>query len=116
MRQTMQLVLLALIILILFGFWITRYRTKMAHLQGTAGVETFKTASTPEVVAYHPEDWQKIDDEIRDSTYGILHSVIVVQNDQQVFEKYYNKWQPHEIHDLQSATKSVVSLLIGIAI
>lgn len=60
--------------------------------------------------------WEAIHADIEQGQYGILHSVIVQQGGHTIFEKYYNGWQPHQIHDLQSSTKSVVSLLIGIAI
>jgi len=56
--------------------------------------------------------------QIRTGTYGDISSVIIYKGNQLVFEEYYthkkNKYRPTEVHGLQSATKSITSLLIGI--
>ena len=45
-----------------------------------------------------------------------LYSVVISQNDQVVFEQYFNGKNDEELFNNQSLTKSVVSLLVGIAI
>ena len=45
-----------------------------------------------------------------------LYSVVVSQNDQIVYARYFNGKSARELFNNQSLTKSVVSLLIGIAI
>ncbi len=45
-----------------------------------------------------------------------LHSVLVARRGRLVFEKYYNRRTRHTPHDIRSATKSITSLLTGIAI
>ncbi|MGB3542092.1 serine hydrolase domain-containing protein [Rubrivirga sp.] len=45
-----------------------------------------------------------------------LHSMLVVRNGLLVFEEYYNGYGRGNPHDLRSATKSITSLLTGIAI
>jgi len=45
-----------------------------------------------------------------------IHSVIVVRNGHIVWEEYLRGWRPHRPHEIQSCTKSVTSVLIGIAI
>lgn len=45
-----------------------------------------------------------------------LHSILVVRNGLLVFERYYNGFGPYNPHDIRSATKSITSLLTGVAI
>lgn len=45
-----------------------------------------------------------------------LHSMLVVRNGRLVFERYYNGFGRDNPHDLRSATKSITSLLTGVAI
>jgi len=45
-----------------------------------------------------------------------LHSVIVVKNDQILLEEYFNGHTIDQQHDLRSATKSIRSILLGIAV
>lgn len=46
----------------------------------------------------------------------LTHSLIIFQNGKNIFEKYYNSYNADKLNNLKSATKSIVSLLIGIAI
>ncbi|NBW36205.1 MAG: class C beta-lactamase-related serine hydrolase [Cytophagia bacterium] len=59
-----------------------------------------------------------IANQIRTGDYGDVSSVIIYKGDQLIFEEYYThkkaKYRPTEVHGLQSATKSIASLLIGI--
>lgn len=45
-----------------------------------------------------------------------VESLIVYSNGEIIFEKYYNGFNKDSLHPIQSQTKSIVSLLIGIAI
>jgi CubicO group peptidase (beta-lactamase class C family) len=45
-----------------------------------------------------------------------LHSLQIVRNGYLVVDKYFNGWSPDRVHTLQSDTKSITSLLVGIAI
>ncbi len=45
-----------------------------------------------------------------------LHSVLLVQNGQLIIEEYFNKNSVDKLHDLRSTTKSIRSILMGIAI
>jgi len=48
--------------------------------------------------------------------FGAIHSLLIVKGGYLVFEKYYNGASATQSHELQSATKSVASVLAGIAI
>ncbi len=48
--------------------------------------------------------------------YGDIHSVLVLRNGTLVFERYYGTSHLNDIHTLQSVTKSVTALLVGMAI
>lgn len=44
-----------------------------------------------------------------------MHSFIVVRNGTVLIERYYNGFDISDLHDLRSATKSILSVLLGIA-
>lgn len=48
--------------------------------------------------------------------YPNVHSILVSQNGQMVYEQYFNGFKSDSLHDTRSAFKSVTSLLAGIAI
>ena len=45
-----------------------------------------------------------------------IHSVLLIKNDQIIIEEYFDKNNIDTQHDLRSATKSIISILLGIAI
>jgi len=45
-----------------------------------------------------------------------LHSVLLVKNNQLILEEYFNGHTATKLHDLRSTTKSIRSILLGIAI
>jgi len=45
-----------------------------------------------------------------------IHSLLVIRNDHKVLDAYFYPFQKNYVHDLASVTKSITSLLIGIAI
>jgi CubicO group peptidase (beta-lactamase class C family) len=47
---------------------------------------------------------------------GALHSLLVVREGRLVVEEYFHGWQPDDLHRIASCTKSLSSLLVGIAI
>jgi len=47
---------------------------------------------------------------------GALHSLLLVRDGKLVVEEYFHGWRADELHRLASVTKSVDSLLVGIAI
>lgn len=46
----------------------------------------------------------------------LTHSLLIIRSGKNIFEKYYNGYGAEKLNNLKSATKSITSLLIGIAI
>lgn len=45
-----------------------------------------------------------------------IHSLLLARNGELILEKYFLHYNPDKTHDLRSSTKSITSLLVGIAI
>ncbi|MBN2089789.1 serine hydrolase [candidate division KSB1 bacterium] len=45
-----------------------------------------------------------------------IHSILIVKNNKLVLEEYFDQYNSQKKHDLRSVTKSITSLLLGIAI
>ena len=52
----------------------------------------------------------------RDSKYQNIHGVLIVKDGKLVFEEYFYGYQRDDNHNLASVTKSITSLLVGLAI
>jgi CubicO group peptidase (beta-lactamase class C family) len=52
---------------------------------------------------------------IEAGAYGDVHSLLVVRRGQLVSESYFRGWSDEALHEMYSVTKSVTSLLVGIA-
>lgn len=55
-------------------------------------------------------------DKIVSGTYSNIHSVLIAKGNKLVFEEYFYDYGRDSLHEMRSATKSVVSALVGIAI
>ena len=53
---------------------------------------------------------------IRQEQIKGMDSLLVAINNELVLEEYFAGWERNDIHDLRSSTKSITSLLAGIAI
>jgi CubicO group peptidase (beta-lactamase class C family) len=53
---------------------------------------------------------------IIDGTYPNVHSVLIIKDGKLVFEEYFYEYDRSKLHELRSATKSIISALTGIAI
>jgi CubicO group peptidase (beta-lactamase class C family) len=53
---------------------------------------------------------------IIDGTYPNVHSVLIIKDGKLVFEEYFYEYDRNKLHELRSATKSIISALTGIAI
>lgn len=80
------------------------------------GQDDLLPAGSPEAVGLDFSYLDRVSRHFSEEVDHKLHSMLVVRNGLLVFEQYYNGFGPHNPHDLRSATKSITSLLTGIAI
>ena len=69
--------------------------------------------NTPQIDVSDLED---ISNSIRSGKYGGMHSAIIIKEGYLVFEEYFNGSNSNHVHIMASATKSVTSVIIGIAV
>lgn len=84
-------------------------------LRPPAPVSSWEIAS-PTSVAIDPGSLEKTVRAVARGEAGLLHSLILVRHGKLVLEEYFHGYDRHDLHPIQSCTKSVASLLIGIAI
>ncbi|MBN1326392.1 MAG: serine hydrolase [Candidatus Cloacimonetes bacterium] len=53
---------------------------------------------------------------IRNKKFGMMNSLLIFKNNELVLEEYFGGFNRNKLHQLQSITKSITSLLIGIAV
>ena len=53
---------------------------------------------------------------IRDNTYQRVHSVLLIKDGKLVFEEYFDGRHRYQAHPMHSVSKSVTSILVGIAV
>ena len=85
--------------------------------------------ATPEQAGFGADMGEAIDEGVRDGRFENLHGVVIARGGKIVLERYYVgedetmgrplgaiAFGPNELHDMRSVTKSIVSLLYGIAL
>jgi CubicO group peptidase (beta-lactamase class C family) len=55
-------------------------------------------------------------EEVAQETHKNIHSILLIRHGKLVLEEYFYQYDREKLHQLRSATKSVVSALVGIAI
>jgi CubicO group peptidase (beta-lactamase class C family) len=88
-----------------------------------------QSIAPPQELGFAGDLAEKLDAGVRSGLLRGLHSVVVVRSGRPVLERYYEgeddawgralgrvSFEPDTLHDLRSVTKSVVSLLYGIAL
>ena len=58
----------------------------------------------------------RLDDYIHEHRYRLVNSVLVYENDELIFERYYNSFTPERRNNLKSVWKSIISLTLGICV
>ena len=53
---------------------------------------------------------------VKNGNFGQIHGILIVRNGKLIFEAYYGGYHVNRLHPLASVTKSIVSILIGIAV
>jgi CubicO group peptidase (beta-lactamase class C family) len=72
--------------------------------------------ATPSSQGVDPALLGRISKRIADGEFGAVNSFLVARGGKLVYERYYRGWTTHQMHTVQSVTKSVASALVGIAI
>ena len=72
-------------------------------------------ASTPEAEGLDAAVLGELVGRIRSGGHGAVHSLLIARNGRLVVEEYFGGWTAGRAHTQQSVTKSVTSLLAGIA-
>lgn len=72
--------------------------------------------SAPADVGMHAETLNKAVSTLPDARQHLLSSMVVLRHGKPVLEQYWNGFDKDTLHDMRSATKSITSLLVGIAI
>jgi CubicO group peptidase (beta-lactamase class C family) len=72
--------------------------------------------STPAVEGLDAARLDALGDRIADGRYGAIDAVLVARHGRIAYERYFNGWTRDRAHTLQSVSKSVTSLLAGIAV
>jgi CubicO group peptidase (beta-lactamase class C family) len=57
-----------------------------------------------------------LDEYIINCRYRLINSVLVCQNDEVIFERYYNKFTPDSVNPIKSIHKSLISLTLGVCL
>ena len=73
-------------------------------------------ASTPDAEGLDAAIIGELVGRIRSGTYGNIDSLLVVRHEKLVVEEYFGGRSASDVHTLQSVSKSVTSLLTGLAI
>ena len=53
---------------------------------------------------------------IRDNTFPLMHSVLLIKDGMLVFEEYFSGYHRYHVNEMHSVSKSVTSILVGIAV
>jgi CubicO group peptidase (beta-lactamase class C family) len=64
----------------------------------------------------NPERLAWLSTATKNNDFGSIHSILIVRNGKLIFEEYYQGYHVDRLHPLASVTKSILSILIGIAV
>ena len=73
-------------------------------------------ASTPAAQAVDAGKLQDLVTRIARGDYGAITSLLIVRHDRLLLEEYFRSWTASQPHTMQSVSKSVTSLITGIAV
>jgi CubicO group peptidase (beta-lactamase class C family) len=89
--------------------------TSCSHDLGpNSSLDDWKTSS-PAAQNINPDTLANLAGRIEAGVYGEIHSLLIVRHGYLVYERYFRGYRADKIHPVYSVTKSVTSLLIGIA-
>ena len=88
----------------------------LAALLALAPADDGWEVSTPEAEGLQTSVLRELDGELARGRYTPPDALLIARNGKLVYERYGNGFGPEKPHDLRSVTKSITSLLVGIAI
>jgi CubicO group peptidase (beta-lactamase class C family) len=88
---------------------------KDSYSRKTDAIDLLPGSENPDFILDSEKLTQVVGD-IENGKFGNINSLVVIHNDNLVLEKYFRGWNRDMLHPCQSATKSITSALIGIAI
>ena len=88
---------------------------KDSSSQKTDAIDLLPGSKNPAFILDREKLAQVVGD-IENGKFGNIHSLVIIHNDRLVLEEYFQGWSRDKLHEIQSATKSFISALIGIAI
>lgn len=71
---------------------------------------------SPVDVGLDPSVLSAFQQDLAAGRYGQVSSLLILRHGKLVFEDYWGEWGPDDVHPVYSVTKSVASLLVGIAV
>ncbi|MFW6019659.1 MAG: serine hydrolase domain-containing protein [Bacteroidales bacterium] len=121
LKRVLRVLIIMLILLGLFYLVAPKYVTR-ALIYQHAGIEDYKIFENREVIAqnHHPWSFAKKETAIPEKHLKKMEAYdpvgfLLIQNDSIISERYWEDYDPDSYSNLFSATKSIVSLLVGIA-
>lgn len=106
----------AIFYIIFFIFFTLSICSAGEKIHAPFGKDTPLPASTPQGEGFNTAILENMSQQIAAKKKHKLHSFLVLRNGKLIFEEYYNDYHRDAPHDIRSATKSITSLLTGIAI
>ena len=101
----------------------------MSQFSGTSSAATFDWTPSPADAGFAGDLEARLDKAVAEKRIWGLHSVIIMRNGRLALERYFDgpddargkplgvvSFKPDTLHDLRSASKSIVGLLYGIAL
>ncbi|MGH6689424.1 MAG: serine hydrolase domain-containing protein [Gammaproteobacteria bacterium] len=114
--RTARLPQLALAFLLSFSPALTAQQTVNDPDRVPPALDHGWPVASPSSVGLDPPALDALARRIAEGQHGQIDAFLVIRNGKLVFERYFGGYNPYTLHTLQSATKSVTSTLIGIAI
>ncbi|WP_020531509.1 serine hydrolase domain-containing protein [Flexithrix dorotheae] len=72
--------------------------------------------ATPQDSGFKPHVFPRLIKQINSGNFGKLDSLLVLRNGYLVFEGYFNGYKADHLHPIQSVSKSIQSILVGICL
>jgi CubicO group peptidase (beta-lactamase class C family) len=88
---------------------------KDPYSRKTDAIDLLPGSENPDFIL-DKEKLSQLVESIENRKFGNIHSLVIIHNDRLVLEEYFQGWNRNKLHKIYSASKSVTSALIGIAI